>query len=140
MVYLQKKFMFQETVSQSRFCNHCKMEKLLTDCNKDKSKPLGIAVLCRDCAKEKTNKWYREHLEAERARNREKNNRDPELRRQRLNSWRSRNPEHARLLIRNYYYRYLREESEAAAHCRQVLPVHNALTGRKYLHRRRASG
>jgi 5-methylcytosine-specific restriction endonuclease McrA len=59
---------------------------------KDKSKPLGCTQPCKACSKIDSKKWYKDHIEKERAREREryKNNREHEI--ARAKAWKKANP------------------------------------------------
>ena len=51
-----------------RVCLHCRMDKPITDFNKDKTRPLGRSYICRPCGKAKDFARYRANPEKERAR------------------------------------------------------------------------
>lgn len=110
-------------------CSKCGRSKSLSDFHKDSTRKDGLAVWCKACVKRNTDSYYQKNKKEIREKSRIYRQQMDPVRLAEINSeygrrWRSRNPDHARLItLRQYgltpesYAELLRSQGGGCAIC-----------------------
>lgn len=94
--------MAETNISTSKVCTKCKIEKLFTDFNKDKSRKDGVFPWCRLCANAHLREQHHKHRDKRLAQKKIDYERDKEQYKDRATRWAQANPEKRKETTKRY--------------------------------------